>query len=176
MQIGDWKGFVVEAPTAAVALLRPNFLESRRYRNSVTGEEATLTIVQCREPRDMTGHYPPNCYPANGWGALGEASMEIAVGEVVFPVEAYDFVVESFERYERISVYNFFVRPDGRIERGETGVRQAAADRRLKVFGAAQVQVVFGSAVSADRREFVFQTLIEAAMPIIDEIKTGVPK
>ncbi|MFW6061969.1 MAG: exosortase-associated EpsI family protein, partial [Planctomycetota bacterium] len=65
--IGDWKGEDVSVPRSAVELLQPNALCSRQYRNQKTGQVLSLLVVHCRDARDMTGHYPPVCYPAHGW-------------------------------------------------------------------------------------------------------------
>src|SRR4051794_30845872 len=65
--IGYWAGKDVEVPTAAVKLLHPNMIVSRHFVNQ--GErwgtvlEADVLIVQCADSRDMTGHFPPICYP-----------------------------------------------------------------------------------------------------------------
>ena len=70
--IGYWTGTDVRVPEAAVKLLRPNALVSRRYTNHSPGlggrgsAWADLLISQCADSRDMTGHYPPICYPSSG--------------------------------------------------------------------------------------------------------------
>src|SRR5438309_926853 len=65
--IGDsWNSLDTTIPTAALQLLRPNTTLSRHYVNVKDDREsADLLIVQCRDPNDMSGHYPPNCYPNN---------------------------------------------------------------------------------------------------------------
>mgnify|MGYP007071125856 CR=1 FL=1 len=30
-------------------------------------EQVNVAVVQCRDARDMGGHYPPICYPGQGW-------------------------------------------------------------------------------------------------------------
>src|SRR5688572_28546021 len=64
--IGTWTGQDVEIPVAAQKLLRPNAILNRRFADSapvgdarVAYPAASLLIVQCRDSRDMVGHYPP---------------------------------------------------------------------------------------------------------------------
>ena len=61
-------------PPAAEQLLHPNCKIDRRYTSSSlssTGNpaQASLLIVQCKDSRDMPGHYPPICYPGAGRAA-----------------------------------------------------------------------------------------------------------
>src|SRR5438477_7343006 len=66
--IGNWTGKDDDIPAAAQKLLRPNAILSRTYSEIDTSSlggrhrEASLLIVQCRDSRDMVGHFPPICY------------------------------------------------------------------------------------------------------------------
>src|SRR5947207_4217407 len=73
--IGYWTGKDDEIPSAAQKLLRPNAILSRTYSDNDPGRggiyrtrrrDASLLVVQCRDSRDMVGHYPPICYRAHG--------------------------------------------------------------------------------------------------------------
>jgi hypothetical protein len=172
-RIGDWVGTDVDPPAAAVSLLRPNLLRGLRFENSSTKERATLMIVQCSDARDMTGHWPPNCYPAHGWTLRGTRKKVLDVHRFRVPVSVYQFTIEAIDRYEEILVYNFFARPDGVIEDGRAGVYKAAEDPRMKVFGAAQFQVVFESSMPEDRRDEVFGILIAGVLPLVEELLRG---
>ena len=173
-RIGDWVGSDVDTPPAAMSLLKPNVLLSRRFRNLATGEHATLMIVQCQDARDMGGHYPPVCYPANGWTLRETQQRDLPSEQSTLPGTVYRFTIEKIDRYSEILIYSFFVRPDGVIESGREGVREAAADPRSRIFGAGQVQVVFGASMAQTRRDEVFRTLISEAFPIVDAIRGGV--
>ena len=70
-------------------------------------------------------------------------------------------------------VYNFFVRPDGAFDDGSEGAFKAAADHQRKLFGAAQVQMLFGASMPPERRDEVFRQLIGGALPVIDAIRDG---
>src|SRR5688500_20314095 len=70
--IGTWTGQDDEIPVAAQKLLRPNAILMRTFVDSSPGDyrskyrSASLPIVECREARDMVGHYPPICYRPHG--------------------------------------------------------------------------------------------------------------
>ncbi len=67
---GPWRGRDVPLPRAAVSLLRPNVDMCRQFTNIKTGQHVTLMIIDCSDTRHLAGHYPPNCYPGNGWKLL----------------------------------------------------------------------------------------------------------
>src|SRR5579884_1718328 len=70
-EIGDWKADGDSPlPPAAIALLHPNLVISRHYENSKTGHSVEFLLIQCSDVRDLLGHYPPRCYPANGYTQL----------------------------------------------------------------------------------------------------------
>jgi len=172
-RIGDWDSSEVETPASAVALLRPNVLVGREFKNRATGERAMLMIVQCRDARDMRGHWPPICYPAQGWLLRESRQASIVVNGAEIPVTAYRFTIESIERYSEILVYNFFMRSGGILESGQGGVREAAQDPRAKIYGAAQVQISFVPTIPEPRREEIFRTLVAGLHPIIDGVLAG---
>ena len=171
-RIGEWVGSDVETPPAAIAMLKPNVLRCRRFVHQSTGEHATMMIVQCQDARDMSGHYPPICYPAHGWTLRESTRKDLVVAGIPVPTRIYRFTIESIDRFDEILVYNFFVRRDGPIESERRGVL-AVSERRMRVFGAGQVQVVFSPSMHADRRDEVFQMLVSQASTVIDAIRVG---
>src|SRR5690606_34429817 len=78
--IGDWRGEDEEVIQAARKLLRPNGMVQRRYVQPGGGGFGLL-VVHCKDVRDMEGHYPPICYPSQGWTADGRSSETITIGE-----------------------------------------------------------------------------------------------
>jgi hypothetical protein len=175
-RIGDWVGTDVQPPASAVSLLKPNLLQGIRFENEVTRESVSLMIVQCSDARDMTGHWPPVCYPAHGWTLRGTDKTEVALEGGTVPVTVYRFTKEALHRFDEILVYNFFVRPDGLFEDRRDGVIRAAEDPRLKVFGATQFQVVFEPSVPAARRNEVFRTIVGGVAPLIETMREGLPQ
>ncbi|MEM8737137.1 MAG: hypothetical protein AAGG38_01485 [Planctomycetota bacterium] len=71
LDFGPWAGLPVDLPKSAVELLRPNAWLSRSYVDPTARRRAEFLIVQCKDARDLSGHWPPNCYKANGYTAVG---------------------------------------------------------------------------------------------------------
>lgn len=171
-RIGEWEGVDVPVPPAAMALLRPNAMFSRRYHHAATGVTASLIIVQCRDARDMSGHYPPNCYPAHGWQTAAEPEVRtVAVGGVELPVTEFRFARRELDRNLRIAILNFFVVPARGPVPGMDDVRAAIGERSARDFGAAQVQIVLDAALSASERERAFQQLVEPLLPVLGDMR-----
>ncbi len=160
-----WVGDDVAVPQSAVALLKPNALLGRRYINDATGSWANLVIVQCRDTRDMSGHYPPVCYPAHGW-TTASPSEGVLIGET--PVTAYSFSRTEFDRVVRIAIYGFFVVPGEGLVQDMDGVRRAASDYRRRQLGAAQVQVLVDATLPREERERIVGEILGAAAPSIE--------
>jgi hypothetical protein len=177
--IGYWTGKDDEIPAAAQKLLRPNAILSRTYSDNdpsslrTRHREASLLIVQCRDSRDMVGHFPPICYRAHGM-TLDEAysgDRDWEVNGLKIPGHEYQFTQLFQGQTFRTTVYNFLIVPGRGIVRDMKGVEQAAEDYQQRYYGAAQFQVVFHGLASADRsreeRDEVFRTLIGPGTSLI---------
>src|SRR5438270_7313246 len=82
----EWTSRETKIPDAAIQLLHPNATVSRRYVNLKNDRKwADLLIVQCSDPIDMSGHYPPNCYPNSGEPLVYKAERNWQVGDVNVP-------------------------------------------------------------------------------------------
>ena len=168
--IGYWTGSDETVPEAAVKLLNPNALLNRRYEHPPDGhgaEWADLLISQCKDSRDMQGHYPPSCYPNNGEPPLGSRTFHLKAGEIWIDGIEYQFKAKRGQGCDRKSVYNFFIVPGRGIVPDITGVRAAAGDYQRRYFGAAQFQVVMDADQSPEARDEVFTTLIGSDAGII---------
>jgi hypothetical protein len=188
---GRWTGRDQPLPTAAQKLLRPNAVVSRTYEDNQKGEfgagaagrerSATLLIVQCRDSRDMLGHYPPRCYRSHGMEQKSAEPRDWNVGGMTIPGVEYGFEQKLVGQTYRTTVYNFFVVPGGKsnnpLRRDMDAVRDAAEDYQQRYYGAAQFQVVFQGLSSADlprsERDEIFQTLIEPTIPVIKTLSSG---
>ena len=174
----SWTAVEHKPETAAVRLLRPNEILSRRYvQNTTAGRPmvAELLIVQCRDTRDMTGHYPPVCYPNIGHELVyGEPHEPIAVGAESVPYTEYKFQKYTHGRAETIFVYNFFVVPGRGAVGDKRGVDEAAEDYERRLFGAAQFQVVLQEGVVPDARvrQEIFASLLRSHPELITTLKT----
>jgi hypothetical protein len=195
--LGTWVGEDQEVPTAAQKLLRPNIILSRSYTDTLTGAQVNFLIVHCRDPRDMLGHYPPVCYPANGdpqsgegkardWEVRERPSDDAATARTISGME---YVFErQFSDPRGVSsltrttvVYNFLVVPDRRETiRDMDALQRAAKDYQRRAYGAAQFQVVFGGddnhpVLPREQRDKVFQALIGPNLPVIDTLMNASP-
>jgi len=165
-RIGSWAGRDVDVPEAAVRLLRPNAMISRRFTNLERGLTIDFTIVHCGDARDMLGHYPPVCYPSAGWvaddsirtrpfpstsrrGHVPTVRMNIAGREA--DVHHYQFSrIRDYGETVRIQIFNFFVLPSGEITYDIADVSRRTNWLGASVHGVAQVQLLMSASVPAD--------------------------
>jgi len=173
LRIEDWIGVDVDVPPSAVALLKPNVLKNRRFRNLRTGQYVSLLLVQCGDARDLLGHYPPVCYVSSGWTQKSADPMDWQVDHLTIQGMEYEFQRSSFDRSTTMIIDNFMILPDGRIARDMDAVSDVADNRRKKIFGAAQIQFVFNTYTSSDDRKQILQIFVAAIMPILDAIRAG---
>jgi hypothetical protein len=175
VQIGkDWTSRAWKIPDAAVQLLRPNTTLSRRYVNvSDERQWADLLVVQCRDPNDMSGHYPPNCYPANGEPMVSERPRTWQVSDRTINGMEYQFERGDLGKPVRYCVYNFFELPGRGIVPDMQQVREATGDYQRRYFGAAQFQVVFPPDVPQQTRDEIFRTLIGANPQVFSVLNPG---
>ena len=164
------------APADAEGLLKPNAYLHRVYINPVRDHRVELLLVQCRDARDMQGHYPPICYPSHGCQMPLPGNAEIwnvgnAVKTVQIPGREYQV---TFPGGQQIAIRNFFVLPNGKMVRDMNDVTTAAKDYRELVYGVAQVQLLFdGKTNTADRNE-IFAQVIGSNLGLIDMLRDGV--
>lgn len=172
IKFGAWEGSEIKVPAPAAKLLRPNALFARRYDNTKTGRWANLVLVHCTDSRDMSGHYPPNCYPATGWTQSHESeSASIQVGLRTIPMVVYSFTRTEFNAVRHTVIYNFFILPGG-FATAMSDVQRASGDRRVRPYGAAQVQIIMDSATPESDRQEIVQELLQPLMPVIDLLQT----
>jgi hypothetical protein len=173
-QAGTWSVIdKPQPPAAAQQLLRPNALMARVYRDATTSQTAQLLLVQCRDIRDMAGHWPPNCYPNSGWKKAYEGAGEVRTMQVdglSVPARIYEFTQRSFDNERRIRIFCFFTIPGRGFITDLAQVRGAAEDYRLRPFGAAQVQVLVDADMSSERSETVFKELLTPLTPLLRDL------
>jgi hypothetical protein len=173
--LGDWVSTEAEVPQSAQAMLRPNVILSRRYTNLSSGAHVSFLLVQCLDARDLYGHYPPICYKANGYEQLGAERRTYAYGKSRIEGTLYTFSSANLAARGKIQVFDFMILPDDRTAPDMESVDSIARDRRIRHFGAAQLQVVTDAAMSDRDREQVTDLLLNGALGVIDVIRTGVP-
>ncbi|MEO0474981.1 MAG: exosortase/archaeosortase family protein, partial [Planctomycetota bacterium] len=177
-EIGSWKAIDTELPEAAVALLRPNVLISRRYAEEESGRSFALLIVQCADARDMEGHYPPNCYPSAGWTSLRRKSIDLEIGSLEADLMDYRFERVLQEDSETISVVNLIILPKEGFATSMGSIRRLGGTISDRYFGAGQVQFVFDGAWSEEERWSVVEEIGQTLEPLIHVImdKTDNPE
>jgi len=173
-QLGGWCGQDDEVPPAASKLLRPNIILSRTYVDPTRMDRrASLLIVQCKDSRDMLGHFPPVCYPAHGMTKIADEKRDWQIGSLLITGTQYEFLQVSHERDLKMAVCNFMVVPGVGIVRDMDGILASAADHQQRYFGAAQFQVTFSADYSQSQRDEVFARLIGPIAPVIQTLRSG---
>ncbi|MEM0913138.1 MAG: exosortase C-terminal domain/associated protein EpsI [Planctomycetota bacterium] len=171
---GEWIGTDSAVPAAAVRLLRANRVFSRRFMHMSTGQSVQVLIVHCTDSRDLIGHYPPVCYPGNGWKSDGQTPAALGVpGYESIDSTRYEFKQGDQLTERRIAIFNFMVLPDGQIVHDMDAVSTASQDYRRKFFGAAQVQVLVPPDLSLDEQTQLAAQFVELIDPVLREIQSG---
>jgi len=175
-KIGPWVGRDVEAPPAAVKILRPNVLLQRRFTDPRTGRAFSLLVVHTGDVRDMLGHYPPKCYPAHGWVETDRKDTSIPIAGGGMPATEYDFrrLSDGFEQH--LNVIGFFVVPGGDMDvvASYSEVTAAGRQRTRAGLGAAQIQLVSGGDFDAAERREIAAEFVQAIEPVIRVIAGGI--
>lgn len=170
---GPWESRPIEVPPSAVELLRPNAMLSRQFRDPGQRRHASILIVQCKDARDLSGHWPPNCYKASGYTQTNIESRTwspLAEGEGEIPGVEYTFDMEMANGPSRLVVANFLIVPGVGLVPNMASVRDAGADPQRRSLGAAQVQVVTDGSYTRAERDAIFAELLEPHWPLIAAI------
>lgn len=175
-KVGPWVGQDAPVQPSAIELLAPNRLLSRNYLDPESGSRLTLLIVHCGDARDMDGHFPPICYPANGWDLLSQRDGEIETETGVIPVTRYAFDRdESGVTFER-EVVSFFAlpNPDLPLTRDRGAVGQASRSSARSGLGAAQIQLLLPRAMPEADRRAAEREFASALRPVLGVVTSGV--
>lgn len=188
---GDWQSRPIEVPPSAIELLRPNAMLSRQFRDPVQRRLASILIVQCKDARDLSGHWPPNCYKATGytmtnaeprtWAGLNAEPQTVdptlpgaipgaIPGAGAIPGVEYVFDMEIADGPSRLVVANFLIVPGVGFVPDMASVREAGADPQRRSLGAAQVQVVTDGSYNRAERDAIFAELLGPHAALIDAI------
>jgi hypothetical protein len=179
LQVGDWVGERKQLDAAAKDLLQPNAERTLLYTNKRTGAEAYYAVVQVQDCRHMIGHSPPVCYPGNGWTITARVPHTWKLGEFYIPGMEYRMERSTaLGKTQAWTVQNFYIFPDGHFGSSGEELDRAAADYRRVAYGAAQVQVVTGTATPQAVRDEVWRVLVgsEKSLEMIRILRSGIPK
>lgn len=174
--IGSWAGTDMAVPQEAVKLLNSNIIISRKYVNTARLDEwASLLIVQCRDSRDMTGHYPPVCYPGQGEELVKSTPMDVTIAGMSIPLMEYLFQRHIGDQAAQRYIYNFMAVPGVGLIRDMDGLHRAAEDYQRRYFGAAQFQLLLPAELSEQERLQILNTFFTANADLIKLLKDGLP-
>ena len=175
--IGDWVGTDLEVQPDAERMLRPNIICTRRYQNKKTGQCVSLSLVHCRDARDMGRHYPPVCYRAHGWEQRQDRPVVCRMDpQTTMEAAEYEFRKWRSAWWETIWVVNVLLLPDGAVTTDISAVQATAADYRTHFFGAGQIQLIFRERIPAADRHRIFETFMNAIKPVVEAIGSGVER
>ena len=137
-----WTAQELTMEPGSMELLRPNVAMRLRLSHPDYAEPMEFLIVQCRDARDLAGHYPPVCYPqVNGYVQLGAEPRTWHAGGLDVPGMEYRFAVNDMMGAPERYVLHFMLLPDGRIVREIDAIYKAGADYLRRHHGAAQCQL-----------------------------------
>lgn len=176
-RIGDWVGEDIPVPTAAIEILRPNAILSRKFGRLDGGEPADLIIVHCSDARDMQGHYPPNCYPANGWNELDtndRQDYELSIDGKDIQIRVYHFkMIDGWGSERNTRVINFFILPNGEFTCEISAIGSIVSRLSLSVQGVAQVQIVTSGDIPLDKSIKAAEELLSGLSSVMTILSQG---
>ncbi len=165
----------LEIPEGSLKMLRANMSRAVQYTDPGTGATGQYLIIQSKDARDLSGHYPPRCYP-NVYGYVEKSNKprQWEISGLKIDGTEYIFAESNAADATRWVVLHCFVVPDA----GTTGqlrvMRAAAADYLRRHHGAAQVQMLFReTAASPEERDALFIKVMDANRDLLLAILDG---
>lgn len=173
-RIGDWVGKDMDPVPAATILLKPNKILQRSYLDTTTQNEVYLLFVHCGDVRDLGGHYPPVCYPNQGWQIRSSEPAVVQINGVQYAAQQYELLKSTGTDQMRMHILNFFILPteEGSITGDMSRIRAAAERAGAAGLGAGQVQII-SSRLSGEQRVAATKSMVDAITPAILEIIRG---
>jgi hypothetical protein len=142
-------------------LLHPNVMLSRMYVNpSHMGQWCGLLIEECRDSRDMLGHYPPICYPAHGMTELSRQPRDWQIDGLPVHGMEYRFSSNDGGQSHVLPVFNFMIVPGVGCVPDMNSLQKAAKDYQRRYFGSAQIQLTFPPDLSESEQDQIFSDLM----------------
>lgn len=172
--IGNWVGTDTEIRQEALRILDANSTVSRVFRHLITGDTATLLLVQCADARSLLGHYPPVCYPSQGWSQLSAAPQTFQSVDGEQMATEYVFGYDLLQQSSSLEVLHFTVLPDGRIGPDMNLLDDMARDRRFTFYGGASVQFIVTAGLPEEDRRETYEMLYQAAAPWLAAVQAGI--
>lgn len=175
-RVGQWVGTDVDAPPAAIKILKPNVLMQRRFVNPATGQTFSVLLVHCGDTRDMQGHYPPVCYKGQGWGSpTSTRSVTLRFGAARIPATDYEFHRFINGARRSLRVVDFFVLPSAAapFAADMSALDVASRHSLAAALGSAQVQLIAGDMIRDGERLPLAEEFLDALRPILQAVVAG---
>ena len=175
IQVDGLDELPLEIPEGSLKMLRANMSRAVQYTDPQTGAIGQYLVIQSKDARDLSGHYPPRCYPnVYGYVEKSTKSRQWEVNGLTIDGTEYIFAESNAADATRWVVLHCFVVPD----KGTTGqlrvMRAAAADYLHRHHGAAQVQMLFReTAASPEERDDMFIRVMDANRDLMHAILDG---
>ncbi len=170
---GGWIGSDVPVPTQAVDMLKPNVLVSRSYESLGGRGTVSLLLVQTSDIANLLNHYPPACYPGQGWQIISRDEADWTVDELPIRGTIYRMVPPGGDEEQPVVIYNFMLQANGKTSRDMESLRSFARQGTGRVYGGGQVQVLFYGGMDEEARAHAFESVMRESMPALRAILDG---
>ncbi|MEM6560152.1 MAG: exosortase-associated EpsI family protein [Planctomycetota bacterium] len=167
---GGWVGREVPVPTRATDMLRPNVLISRSFQSLGGGDTVSLLLVQTSDVANLLNHYPPDCYPGQGWTIADSSPAGWDVNGLPITGTVYQMIPPGGDADQPVFIYNFMAHADGATSRDMEGLKSFARRGTGRDFGGGQVQVLFFGDMDRAERDALFETVVAACEPTLRAI------
>ncbi|MFW6335641.1 MAG: exosortase-associated EpsI family protein [Phycisphaeraceae bacterium] len=158
-----------EIPPAAFDLLRANEARARQLVGPDGRPAGTVLVVHCRDAHDLLGHYPPVCYPANGYrDAEPHEPVTFEIDGLRIDATQYTFRRGLPGQENELTVLNFMVMPTGAIHPDDHALERLAGNYAQRFYGAGQVQVIPRNGMSVEDRRAFYELVLRELKPIIE--------
>ncbi len=171
LQVDNLQAKPMEIPEGSLKLLRPNTARAAQYTSPDQHISAQFLLIQSKDARDLSGHYPPRCYPnVYGYVQLDSKPRQWQIDGLTLQGTEYTFAESSLTNAPRWVVMHFFALPGGGTTGKLSQMQHAAADYLRRYQGAAQIQMVFADSVPQPDRDAMFVQVMNAHQPLLKAI------
>ncbi|MEM1011059.1 MAG: hypothetical protein AAGI46_02425 [Planctomycetota bacterium] len=170
---GGLFGKDVPVPTRAEDMLRPNVLISRSYESIGQGRAVGMLLVQTTDIANLLNHYPPACYPGQGWDIIGDEPAEWTVDGLDIRGTIYRMRPPGASEEQVVHIHNFMLQADGETSQDMDQLRSFARKGSGRDWGGGQVQVLFYGGMDEAERDAAFGDVIRGMKPALEAILDG---
>ena len=168
-----WSITVLEAQPAPDRL--PNVHMRRQFDHPQSAREATVKLIQYRNPYDLCRHDPVAKYRDRGWILRSSVPQDWRTDDMLVHGVLHEFVSGEDNDHGSIAVYSFIIHPNGRIVRDQTLLRQEINRQgpHVQLYGAARFEMTIDLTLPTDVRRDTLIKMIEAHRTVIEILRSG---